>query len=396
MTVGVPGFVGARLAEARRARGMSAVDLASMVDVSAQSISKYENDHQSPRIETINSIARTLKMPQPYFFRPMHASDTKPVFWRSKLSVPTYARDRVAVRLEWVKDLVDYVGEFFNFPDLQLPDVGSVDVEKLDEDALRQIADDVRTHWGVRSGPLPNVIKKLEMDGLFISRITMGVDKLDAFSQWSDRFGFPVMVLSRDKASAVRQRFDALHEYAHILLHKYVTTKTMNNPARYKEIEKQADTLAGFLLLPEQDFAEELFAPTLDGFVMMKERWGASVGAMIMRCRAMDILDDRAARTMWINYNRRGWRKSEPLDSSMPIEQPTLLRRSIEKLVEAGVQTPQDIQQSLALPAKEIEDIADLRRGFLGGVLDADEQLEPVFKSSVATGDNVVRIFKDR
>ncbi|HLL31716.1 MAG TPA: helix-turn-helix transcriptional regulator [Allosphingosinicella sp.] len=43
MSIGVQGFVGARLTEARRARGLSATDLAGLIGVSVQSISRYEN-----------------------------------------------------------------------------------------------------------------------------------------------------------------------------------------------------------------------------------------------------------------------------------------------------------------------------------------------------------------
>jgi Zn-dependent peptidase ImmA (M78 family) len=46
------------------------------------------------------------------------------------------------------------------------------------------------------------------------------------------------------------------------------------------------------MLLPEQDFLDELYAPTLDGMLSLKERWGVSVGAMIMRCKSLGILDE--------------------------------------------------------------------------------------------------------
>lgn len=45
----------------------------------------------------------------------------------------------------------------------------------------------------------------------------------------------------------------------------------------------------------------------------LKERWGVSVGAMIMRCKSLDILDDLSAKRLWMNYARRRWRKGEPL-----------------------------------------------------------------------------------
>src|SRR3546814_10105893 len=91
-----------------------------MVQVSAQSLSKYENDHQTPRWETVDRLARTLGLPEQYFFRPHNAADLRPVFWRSKLTAQSVDLDRALVRLEWLKEVVDYLGGFFDFPQLSL------------------------------------------------------------------------------------------------------------------------------------------------------------------------------------------------------------------------------------------------------------------------------------
>ncbi|WP_308200474.1 MULTISPECIES: ImmA/IrrE family metallo-endopeptidase [unclassified Bradyrhizobium] len=135
---------------------------------------------------------------------------------------------------------------------------------------------------------------------MLVSRIHVRAEKVDAFSQWSDRFGIPFIMLSRDKASASRQRFDALHELAHVLLHRKVTQEHLNNRTTYKILEKHADQFASFMLLPERDFLDELYAPTLDGMLSLKERWGVSVSAMIMRCKSLDILDDLSAKRLWM------------------------------------------------------------------------------------------------
>lgn len=389
MSGSTPGFVGQRLVEARRARGLSATDLARDIGVSVQSVSKYENGHQTPKLELFHAIATTLNMPRDYFLRPLRAADERPVFWRGKLSAPPGRRERASVRLEWMKEVVDYVGSYFDFPALDVPEITEADLESLTSDRLRSIAQEIREHWGIRPGPMPDVIEKLESNGILVSRIHVGAEKLDAFSQWSDRFGLPFIVLSRDKASATRQRFDALHELAHIALHKNVPQKKLNDRAFYTLLERQADKLAGHLLLPEKEFSEELFSASLDGFLALKERWGASVGAMIMRCRAMDILSEDAARTMWINYNRRGWRTNEPLDGKMEKESPYMLRRSFEKLMEAKVQTASEIMAALPFPPADLEEIADLEPGTLSGAVEA--RPEPVFKADVA--GNVVPLF---
>ena len=397
MTSTTPGFVGPRLTEARKARGISATDLADLVGVSVQSISKYENGHQTPRLEVLHALAETLKMPRAYFLRPVCASDNKPVFWRAKLSAPPVMRDRAGVRLEWMKEVADYIATYFDLPDVNIPKIDIPEhLEAIDLDFIEKAANIIRAHWNVRPGPMPDVIEKLETNGILVSRIHVGAEKLDAFSQWSDRFGLPFIVLSRDKASAVRQRFDALHELAHIILHNSVAERRLNDRAFYKTVEKQADRLANCLLLPAQEFSEELYAPSLDGFLSLKERWGASVGAMIMRCVSLNILDEDEARRMWINYNRRGWRNGEPLDGKLEKERPYLIRRSFELLISEGVQSARDILKALPFPAADLEEIADLEPGTLTGIVET--RPEPVLKSQYRdeTASNVVQIFGKR
>ena len=394
MSVAV-GFIGPRLVEARRARGVTATDLASMVEVSAQSLSKYENGHQIPRHDTVDRLAATLGLPRPYFFRPVTPPDTRPVFWRSKLSAQTIDLERAAVRLEWLKEAVDYLGSFFDFPALNLLrlDVPS-DPTRITTELVERMANVVRMEWGISRGPLPDILEKIESSGVLVSRIHVQADKVDAFSQWSDRFAIPFIVLSRDKASAARQRFDAVHELAHILLHQSVTQEHLNNRATYKLLEKQADQFASFMLLPERDFLDELYAPTLDGMLSLKEQWGVSVAAMIMRCRTLDLLDDLAAKRMWMNYTRRGWRKGEPFDGKMIKEAPHLIRRSFEMLLEERVQSLSDIRNALPFPPEDLEELADLPPGTLGAPVET--RAEPILKAGIKQDGGKVVSLDDR
>jgi Zn-dependent peptidase ImmA (M78 family)/transcriptional regulator with XRE-family HTH domain len=385
------GFEGLRLNQARRARGVTASDLASMAEISVQSLSKYENGHQLPRLDTVERLSATLGFPRAYFFRAMGDADSKPVFWRSKLTAQTADLDRAAVRLDWLKEVVDYLGQFFDFPTLDVLNFDvPADPTRITSDLVEQAAITVRKKWAVQSGPLPDVIEKIEESGILVSRIHVRAEKVDAFSQWSDRFGIPFIMLSRDKASAARQRFDALHELAHVLLHRKVTQEHLNNRATYKILEKHADQFASFMLLPERDFLDELYAPTLDGMLSLKERWGVSVGAMIMRCKSLDILDDLSAKRLWMNYARRGWRKGEPFDGKMEKEAPHLIRRCFEMLRAADVQSISDIKNALPFPLEDLEELGDLDPGTLGAPVHS--RVEPVLKEGVARTTNIITL----
>jgi len=394
MTNIAQGFVGERLTEARRSRGISGADLADLINVSVQSISKYENNHQSPKMDVLHRLATQLKFPYDYFLRSIPTIDEKPIFWRSRFSAPTVARERAAVRLEWMKEVVDYIATYFDLPTLNIPQIDFPNDGIIDSDFIERTASEIREHWQIRSGPMPDTIEYMETNGILISRIHVRAEKIDAFSQWSGRFGLPFVVLARDKSSAVRQRFDALHELIHIVIHANIPQRRLNDRAFYKMIEKQADQIASAMLLPDYEFTSELYAPTLDGFLTLKERWGASVGAMIMRCKSLEILDDDSAKRLWINYNRRRWRNGEPFDNKIVKEEPQLIRRSFEMLIEEGVQSPSEILKALPFPPLDLEELADLEQGTLSGIIPS--RALPEFKNEYRRDLNVVNIFEGK
>ncbi len=396
MNVGTPGFNGDRLAEARQARGMTGVALAEVIGVTPQSVSQYEKGKQTPRADVLEAISAHLNVPLSYFMRPSAALDDAPIFWRCRSTASSIARQRAEIRLRWVKDILAYLAGFLDFPPVELPKLSAPDsFREIDTDCLETAALELRKQWGIGNGPMPDLLLEIENHGIVVSRINMGAEKQDGFSQLARADGIPFIVLSRDKASAVRQRFDAAHELAHILLHRNVENKRLNTAADNKVIEDQAHYFANALLLPAEQFVQELWAPTLDAMVALKDRWKVSVGAMIKRCEALDLVDSDQAQRLWINYNRRGWRKEEPLDGKIEKERPRLLRRSVELLLSEKVQSVSQITGGIRLNPRDIEELCDLDPGLLSNEL-ADAKAMPRLKGDEPPVGNVIQLFGRR
>jgi Zn-dependent peptidase ImmA (M78 family) len=129
---------------------------------------------------------------------------------------------------------------------------------------------------------------------------------LDACSYLSLADGLAYIVIGDDTTSAVRERLDALHELAHLLLHHSVDTRAMTAKRANKAAEAQAFRMASAIALPEKSFLADLWAPTLDAFASLKPRWKVSIGAMIHRCADLGLVNAEQAQRLWINYARRG------------------------------------------------------------------------------------------
>jgi Zn-dependent peptidase ImmA (M78 family) len=141
----------------------------------------------------------------------------------------------------------------------------------------------------------------------------------------------------------------------------------LNRMEMFDVVESQAHAFARAFLLPDKTFAADLFSPTLDAFRAIKPKWKVSIQAMIMRAMELRLLSPEQQGRIWPNLNRRGWRKSEPLDETLEPESPRLLRRTVDLLLKTGATTRQNIVMQNAMFAEDIEDLIGLPRGYLGG-----------------------------
>jgi Zn-dependent peptidase ImmA (M78 family) len=267
-----------------------------------------------------------------------------------------------------LREIIAYLGEYLNFPSLNVPAFNlPSDVREITTDSIEDIALECRLHWKLGISPVADIVLLLENNGIIVSRGELGAETLDAYSQQPEDSEHPIIFLGAGKASAVRSRHDASHELGHLILHRHVKATAIKNPAQFKLIEEQAHRFATAFNLPVRGFTEQLWAPTLDAFLALKPHWKVSISAMIMRCSQLGILNEVQQKRAWINLNRKGWRTCEPLDDRLAAEQPRLLRRSFELLVNEGIKTPEQIVSDLCLNPRDIESLACLHPGYLSG-----------------------------
>ena len=367
---GTVGFIGERLSEALEVRGVSGAALAQMIGITPMAVYQYVRGNTSPRPETMQRICQTLNFPERFFKKPVRkrSDDEQEKFWRSFSSATKSARLQAGRRFRWVKEIVEYLDTTLEFPAVNLPafDIPP-DPLSLNSDDIERLAGNLRAFWHVGEGPISNLTLLLENNGIILSRLAMGTDRIDAFSQWSDTDKLPYIVLATDKSNGVRSRSDAGHELGHLAVHRLLDNSSIRKGAIHKEVEKQAFLFGAAFLLPEDQFLSELWAPTLDAFRSLKDRWKVAIGMMIHRCVDLRVITEDQAKRLWINYNRRKWKTKEPLDDDIQIEHPRLLRKSMELLVSEGVKTPQAILEDLSLPMGDVAEICGLPTNFFTG-----------------------------
>jgi Zn-dependent peptidase ImmA (M78 family)/transcriptional regulator with XRE-family HTH domain len=347
---------------------MNGTALADILGITRSAVSQYENGKQTPAPQVMRRIAEVLNVPTHFFLIPPNPSGLGTLYWRSLASATKAARLGVERRFGWMQSIVGFLRGYLTFPRVNLPDFDvPADIARLDDHHIESMAIETRRFWGLKDGPISNVAWLIENNGAIMARFDLGADKLDAFSRWDENERIPYIVLGADKASAARSRFDTAHELAHILIHRRLSQTIVNTTTLYPLIEEQAHAFARAFLLPAASFAADLSSnPSLALFRSLKEKWRVSIALMIVRATKLGLIGSEQERRLWINYSCNGWKRGEPLDDVFEPEQPRLLRRSIELLIDRNVIPRSEISFRLALSATDIEKIAGLPAGYFG------------------------------
>lgn len=362
MSRGIKEFQTGRLQLALAARRLTQGSLAAMVNVSPATISKWRAGSQFPEADALARLARTLNLEQEWFTRPLPGDRLTPKF-RSNAQALATARAMLEARMEWGQEITLGLSAFADFPPINLPQRSFTDPEQIGDSDIEAAAEECRDLWRLGRGPIQDLALAAESAGVVLIREETEVSAIEGLSAWSELLNRPLVLLSADKANAFRSRFDLAHELAHLIIHRHIPKAT--EPSRYKQMEKQAHQLGGAILMPAETFAADIRLPvTLDSLLILKQKWGVSVAAMLMRLEVLGLIDDDEKLNLFKRRSSRWGAKSEPGDDGRKPEQPRLLRRTIELLVSSGVMPAASIPKYLGISARDVESLAGLRDGF--------------------------------
>ena len=362
---GIQGFQKERLSQILAARRLSQVQLASLVGVSPATVSKWRAGSQAPEREALERLASVVNVIPEWFTRQTAQKVSLPLF-RSNASAHVAARAMLEARLEWAQDIAMGLSEFVDYPELNLPSRTFTDPDEISAAEIELAASECRDMWRIGRTAAQDIALAIEGAGVILIREETGVAQIEGLSAWSEVLGRPLVLLSADKDNGYRSRFDLAHELGHLILHRHIPRATERE--RHKQMEQQAHRFAGAFLLPAETFALEVRMPvTLDDLLLLKRRWGVSVGAIVMRLRALKILDEDGAQALFKRRSARWGAKSEPGDSDRAPERPRLLRRTVDLLVEENVMPLDAIPRHIGLGARDIEMLAGLPEGYFQG-----------------------------
>ena len=343
-----------QLTSARVSRGLTMKELAEATGISRQMISNYESGKTVPKAENLLKIISALNFPKDFFSNDFSDLHSGAIFFRSQTAATKKARDMQKEKLKYLFNTYSKLSEYVNFPKVNLPTLVEKDIYDITDNDIILKAEELRKIWGLdQVSPINNLVQLLEKNGVIISEANMSDEKLDAVSRWMiDR---PCIMLTSNNESSVRRRFNIAHELGHIILHNSVESIHNYSSNDLKSIiENQANLFASHFLLPSRAFEESLLSTSLEYYVELKKYWKVSIQAMIFKTYTLGLIneDQNLYLNKKISWNK--WRKKEPLDDVIAIEQPTLLKKVYKMIVDNNVVNATELNQSFHLPKDEL------------------------------------------
>ncbi|WP_321854037.1 helix-turn-helix domain-containing protein [Paraburkholderia tropica] len=320
-------FIGSNLRIARLFHDFSQQELGEHIGCSKQFLSRLESGGDVPTAALVSKLCDRLAVLPEFFVAPdpMPIADEQCHF-RKQLTTKVALHQSARARGEFLKRMINVMDEH-----LELPRYDFEEGDASSAEAIEQVAERAREHWGLGLGPIQNMTRIAENAGAVVMPINGLAPEIDAISFATRR---PVIAMNAEGRSSCRARFGIAHEIGHFCLHIGIQTGD-------KVTESQANRFASAFLMPRRYFAAEcrtaMRGSRLNWSVLadIKVRWGVSKAAILYRGRQLGVFSDEQYRSGVIGLTRRGEARSEFEDKDIPIESADLITDGIQVLRDA-------------------------------------------------------------
>lgn len=287
--------------------------LASLVGLSAATISQIETGKVSPTHEQVMGIADALGYGPDFLTSELHLTTTRPWLRAYADASRREADARVAastLAAEYVRQL-----DLRPLPDLIPRFLGNPE----DDDDIEEAAMELRHFAQIDSDAVvANALRAAERLGCVVLPLESELGKHLGMSVRAD--GIPIVSVAKHGIPGDRQRFTVAHELGHLMLHASVPPPRDAREAA--DLERQAHRFASAFLVPRDAFHDTLSQMggrvTLRTLAEAKAIWGVAIKALVTRCQTMSVISPDHARSLYKQISSREWTKQEPVE--VPLE----------------------------------------------------------------------------
>ena len=349
-------FDPARLTQARQLAGLTKAALAARIGVSGAAVSQWESVISPPRPDHLRRAAEVLDVPVEFFAagRPFAQLDGADAHFRSLRSTKAAQRGKAVAFAQQVWELAHILERHVQFPVIDLPGFLFDDPTRLG-DTPAEVARALRAHWGIKPGPIPHLVRTMEMRGIVTTMVAFAGDDTPTVNAFStSRMPRPVIVLTPDRSDDVCwHRFTAAHELGHLVLHRDAAPGDA-------EQEREADAFAAEFLTPADQIADQLpHRFDVKALRQLSHEWGVSIKSLVYRSRETGAISDAVARRAYQRLNHLyevGILGADPV-TQYPGETPALLAKAFELAETHGTLTLTKLARELRWRPKRVREL---------------------------------------
>jgi len=297
--------LGERLRSARRRAGLSLRALADQVNVSAQAISKYERNLDTPSSSVLIRLSRVLGVSIERLLRPQKVRLSGVSYRRHKTRLNKTEQEKIREAvLYWLERYLAIEEIVENPPKFDLKKISPA-IQKIED--VETAAEKLRERWHLGEDPIPHLISTCEDHGIRVGLVE-GPEAFDAMAFFAND-SIPVIAVN-PRLPGDRQRFSIAHELGHLFLQ-------LPSDWQEKQIEEAAFRFAGAFLIPKQQVLRQL-GPQRSRLEYwqelhpLKHRYGISMQAIVRRAYDLGVIKKHVYESICKSFRQRGWHKMEP------------------------------------------------------------------------------------
>jgi Zn-dependent peptidase ImmA (M78 family)/DNA-binding XRE family transcriptional regulator len=303
----------------RKSRNISQNEICKQVGLSQGNYSKVEHGLLEPSEIFVKQVSSFFKVDSDFFYQDEKSYSPQNPYHRSRSTLQIGDRDRVEAianiyRIH-IKKLLEAVEISYNLSPIPVS-------ETVSPEGIARLT---RKNFHLPNGPVTNLTKVLEDNGIFVISYVFGTEALDGFTIHGAKDILPVIFIN-SSFPGERIRFTLAHELGHLVMHQQLRTE------QYVKNEKEANVFASEFLMPTSDIIQDLryintIKLNVEILLRLKMKWKVSMNALLKRAIDLGVLTKNQKNYLWMQMSQNGFRRNEPYP--IPIEAPLLLNELI-------------------------------------------------------------------
>lgn len=338
-----PEFNHKLIAIAREQRGIGQSELAEKVGIDQGNISRIERGIQNPTPETMEKIADALNYSVSFFRQESPVLEFENSYYRRKLKIPKKDLLKAEANINISKINLDALLQMVELPP---PNYLQFDLSKTSI-TPGQCAIELRKHWQLSNGYIPNLTQLLEKNGIVVVNIDFEEVEIDGHAVVTEN-NIPIIFINNN-ISADRYRLTLAHELGHLVLH------IGKDIPKERDVEEEAFLFAGEFMMPEREIKSELMEVTIERLMLHKRYWKISMAALLKRARVLEMISENQYKYLWQQMTHLGYKRVEPAELDFPKEQPSIIRQLIDAHLDELDYKESDLAEFLGLRFSEFE-----------------------------------------